>query len=80
MKRYGSAPVGGHHIPAKQNYNHTVNSAFHQRDAPAIPISELSNSNNPATGDLLHREITAAQQNTYNQFASTFDPETDVYT
>ncbi|MDK8870881.1 hypothetical protein [Corynebacterium macclintockiae] len=80
MKRYGSAPVGGHHIRAKQNYNHTVNSAAHQRDAPAIPIRELSNSNNPATGNLFHRKITAVQQSKYNGFASTFDPETDVYT
>ncbi|MGJ4127779.1 RHS repeat-associated core domain-containing protein [Corynebacterium macclintockiae] len=80
MKRYGSSPVGGHHIPAKANYNNAVNSAAHQRDAPAIPISELSNSNNPATGNLLHREITAAQQSKYNKFASTFNPEKDVYT
>ena len=80
MKRYGSAPTGGHHIPAKANYKNHPNFTIHERNAPAIPINELSNNTNPAKGHILHRQITAAQQREYNKFASTFDPETDIYT
>ena len=80
MKRYGSTATGGHHVPAKANYRSTVDYATYARNAPAIPINELANPNNPATGHVLHREITAAQQRKYDSSASAFDSVTDVYT
>ena len=70
VKRYGSTPVGGYHIPAKANYN----------NAPAVPINELKNSINPATGSALHKEITAAQRRGYDDFAKKFDPDVNTYT
>ncbi|MGJ4125670.1 RHS repeat-associated core domain-containing protein, partial [Corynebacterium macclintockiae] len=80
VKRYGSTPVGGHHIPAKANYNNAPLARQHSLDAPAVPINELKNSNNPATGSALHKEITAAQRRGYDDFAKKFDPDVDTYT
>ena len=80
VKRYGSTPVGGHHIPAKANYNNAPLARQHSLDAPAVPINELKNSNNPATGSALHKEITAAQRRGYDDIAKNFDPDVDTYT
>lgn len=80
VKRYGSTPVGGHHTPAKANYNNAPLARQHSLDAPAVPINELKNSNNPATGSALHKEITAAQRRGYDDFAPNFDPDVDTYT
>ena len=72
MKRYGSVPVGGHHVPAKATYNNLPNSRRVALDAPAIPIDHLRVDGVEVTGDALHKTITANQRIGYDRLAASY--------